>query len=231
MGRRNLCQASYVMTLIAASLSGCQLNSTSTTFRPLVTPIAADLSMTHQVGHLNVSQGVLLTTVTQQSDALPLNAQLVEAVKNDDWATAERLLTDGAAPDAGDYVTGYALPIAADNNSLKLVKLLVERGADVNISGEDGETALAKAINRGNLEIVELLLAEGAYPNQGIMGQPPLVLAVQTGRPEMVELLLKHGANPKPEATSLLSATSKAQQQSQARFKAINQLLTEVGAE
>ncbi len=233
MGQRNLYQAAFAIALMVAYLSGCQGkgNTRTTTFRPLVTPVAADLSLTYQIGQFNGSQGGVLTNVVNRGSALPLNQQLVNAVAANDWETAEHLLTHGAVPDAGDYVTGYALPVAADNNNLRVVSLLVDRGADVNISGQDGETALAKAIKQGNLEVVEFLLRKGAYPNRGVMGQPPLVLAIQTGRPEMVELLLKYGANPKPEATSLLEATTEAQEYAQAQFKSINQMLAEAGAE
>jgi ankyrin repeat protein len=164
---------------------------------------------------------------------LPLNQQLVDAVTDGDLESAAALLAKGAAPDAGDYVTGYALPIAVGKNHLGLVKLLVEQGADVDIAGENGKTPLAKAIKQGNLDIAAYLLGQGALPNQGLSSTdtPPLMLAIQTGRPEMVELLLNHGANPNPTATSLLEATSTVQQQHQVRYNTITQILTEAGAE
>jgi ankyrin repeat protein len=226
--------AGVVVVLLAVGLTACQGSRRNgpTAFRPLVNPVAADLAVTHRVGQLNVNQGILLTTVTNHGSPLPLNQQLVNAVNNNDWDRAKRLLDDGAKPNAGDYVTGYALPLTVRNNNLALVKLLVEQGADLDIAAEDGETALAKAINQGNLDIATYLLEQGARPDQAAVGQPPLILAIQTGRPAMVELLLSHGANPKPDvSSSLLEVTSTAKQQAQERYETITAILQEAGAE
>jgi ankyrin repeat protein len=47
--------------------------------------------------------------------------------------------------------------------ALDLVKLLIEKGADVNLRmGEDGETAIYYAVHENNLEIVKLLVELGA---------------------------------------------------------------------
>lgn len=222
----------WAMPLMAASLWGCQTQAANqpTLFRPLLHPVATGLVAVHQTDQPNVNQGILLSTTVSDSAPLSLNQRLVDAIANNDWDSAEALLTDGAVPNAGDYVTGYVLPQAAYNNNLKLVQLLVERGADVDIAGQDGETALAKAIKQGNQTIAEYLLRQGAYPNQVTGGKPPLVLAIQSGHPGMVELLLEYGANPKPEAVSLLEVTTNAQQQAQSRYKTITQVLTAAGA-
>ncbi|KAF3132923.1 hypothetical protein TWF594_009432 [Orbilia oligospora] len=54
---------------------------------------------------------------------------------------------------------GSALTIASKNGSYSMVKLLLDRGADINRSG-----ALYGAANRGNQEVLELLLNRGADP-------------------------------------------------------------------
>lgn len=54
--------------------------------------------------------------------------------------------------------------VAAQGNS-EMVKLLLERGADVNNSGGPYGTALQAAVTQGHPEIVKLLLESGANAN------------------------------------------------------------------
>ena len=51
---------------------------------------------------------------------------------------------------------------AAKNGDTVSIKALLDAGADVNVKGEDGYTALMFAANAGHTEIVELLKAAGA---------------------------------------------------------------------
>ncbi len=46
-----------------------------------------------------------------------------------------------------------------------MVKLLLEKGADVNAKGEHGWTPLMEAANRGHSEAAKLLLEKGADVN------------------------------------------------------------------
>jgi ankyrin repeat protein len=48
------------------------------------------------------------------------------------------------------------------NNNLKTVKLLLSKGADVNLQNKDGMTALMYSCHNNNLETVKLLLSKGA---------------------------------------------------------------------
>ena len=54
-------------------------------------------------------------------------------------------------------------------------------------------TPLCFAVLKGNMEIVQTLLAAKANVNLG--GTPPLLLAVSFSNTEAVEYLLKHGTN------------------------------------
>lgn len=75
--------------------------------------------------------------------------------------------------------------------------LLIEHGADVNTANNNGFTPLFVAIEKGNPELVALLLKNGADVNaihkDGWF--TPLFSAVEQGNPEIVALLLKHGAD------------------------------------
>ncbi|MES2462642.1 MAG: ankyrin repeat domain-containing protein [Armatimonadota bacterium] len=57
------------------------------------------------------------------------------------------------------------LEIAAQNNDIKIIKLLLLRGAKVDGRGVYGYTALIRAASRANVEAVSLLLEAGADPN------------------------------------------------------------------
>lgn len=58
-----------------------------------------------------------------------------------------------------------ALMIAAEENKLEIAKLLIEKGANVNLQNEDSETALMIAIQKKNKDIIKLLIEEGANVN------------------------------------------------------------------
>ena len=102
---------------------------------------------------------------------------------------------------------GQALVWASRQGHLQVVKLLLDRGADVNAKGELGRTALMEASGRetelmeasesGHLEIVKFLLAKGADVNaQKDLGRwTALMSAAAGGNVEIVQALLDKGAD------------------------------------
>ena len=75
------------------------------------------------------------------------------------------------------------------------VRLLLEKGAEVNIKGPGGFTALMLAASNGHAETVRLLLEKGADLNAKTrLGQTALVLASQAGRSDAVKVLSEKGA-------------------------------------
>lgn len=88
-----------------------------------------------------------------------------------------------------------ALMIACLQGDLDIVKLMVEKGAEIN---KPGWTPLAYAATRGHTEIVKYLLDHAAYidaaaPN----GSTPLMMAAYFGYDQTVKLLLEEGADPR----------------------------------
>lgn len=97
----------------------------------------------------------------------PVTASIIYAVSNNgDTSLTEMLLHNGADVDeapAEGRLAGYTpLMMAVNCNSLKVVRYLVENGADVNATAADGLTALAAAKKENAQDIVEYLQQYGA---------------------------------------------------------------------
>ena len=97
-----------------------------------------------------------------------------------------------------------ALHCAVFNGNPKVVKVLLDAGADRNSALQGGKTALHLATQGGHLEIAQLLLDAGAEKNSATDGFSPLILAAEDGNLEMVQLLLDAGAD-KNSATEMAS--------------------------
>jgi ankyrin repeat protein len=78
------------------------------------------------------------------------------------------LLGNGATPDQPRSPKGRTpLMVACSYYSgLSVIKLLVEKGADINVKAQDGTTPLMLAARNAKYEVVEYLLSKGADPFQ-----------------------------------------------------------------
>jgi uncharacterized protein len=85
------------------------------------------------------------------------NSGLIEAVKANDYAEAERLIKVGADLNQQDEQGWTPLNFAAGKGDLALVKLLVENGADVYKTGRDRRTPYMIALAAGRLSVVKYL--------------------------------------------------------------------------
>ena len=93
---------------------------------------------------------------------------LGQAVLQDDMEITKKLLVAGVSPDAmapGSSGLTPVLTIAVTKRNEDLVHMLLERGADVNAQGTNGNTALMCAAFAGQREMVELLLDNKADVN------------------------------------------------------------------
>jgi ankyrin repeat protein len=108
------------------------------------------------------------------------------------------LLSKGANIEARS-LTNYsrtALHIAARAKNHPAVQLLLEKGADVNVTDRHGYTPLMYAAEMGNETIVNLILQYGAVTEakEIFQGRTALGLAAENERVAIVRLLLEHGA-------------------------------------
>ena len=85
---------------------------------------------------------------------------------------------------------------ASVNGDIEKVKKILEDGADINATDEDGNTALSMAVINAQYDVVELLLDNGADINtKNVDGDTPLIHAINFGEAgdyDMVDLLLEH---------------------------------------
>lgn len=92
-----------------------------------------------------------------------------------------------------------ALMIAAENGHEEVCRLLIEKGADVNISDQLGDSALSIAASNGLSNVCARLIKHGADVNKPVAsGESLLQVAAQRGHAQTLELLFKHAAKPDP---------------------------------
>jgi hypothetical protein len=82
---------------------------------------------------------------------------------------------------------------AALTGNPEIVKIFLEKGAEIHSISVEGITALSYACASGSLDTVKLLLNNGADPN-GDDKDPPLINAAIHASPETIELLIESGA-------------------------------------
>ena len=113
------------------------------------------------------------------------------------------------------------LQFAAGAGHYEVCCALLDFGAKVDLSRDDGYTALHAAAKQGFVSIVSLLLSHGANPNSKLLadgftggtGVTPLILAGERGHFEVVQVLLNGGAdvnivNEQDGTTPLIAAAS-----------------------
>ncbi len=100
----------------------------------------------------------IINDSTYKTKITILDDLFIKSIKLDDKKTIKLLLDRN---DINAECKNTLLMIASKKGSIKIVKLLLHSGADVNASNKDGATALLFA-SWINQEIVKLLLANGA---------------------------------------------------------------------
>ncbi|MGL9757811.1 MAG: ankyrin repeat domain-containing protein [Wolbachia sp.] len=94
------------------------------------------------------------------------------------------------------YIEYTLLTIAAEYGHVDIVKVLLEKGANVNEKDFHGCTALHFAAKYGHVDIVEVLLKEGAKVDSvDQCKRTPLHNAAENGYANIVNALIKAGAN------------------------------------
>jgi ankyrin repeat protein len=120
---------------------------------------------------------------------------LILAVWGFDTAKATALIDGGVDVNGKDAKGIYPLLLACgykDND--EMIELLLNKGADPNIFGPNGETPLGLAARR-SFKAVKMLVEKGADVNaKHEKGKTALWWAIKMEEPEVVEFLKENGA-------------------------------------
>lgn len=142
--------------------------------------------------------GLALTSCQKKEEAvsMAMSPEMVTAIVQGKDNDVSRLLTEGQHVDA--LQNGQtALCIAAMNNRLSIMGVLIAKGANVNHATEiDGTTPLMYASKSGSLDAVKALLAQGATLSvTDKIGANALHYAVMGGKKDIAEELIKRDPN------------------------------------
>jgi ankyrin repeat protein len=120
---------------------------------------------------------------------------LLNAVFFGDAVSAAWLMRHGANPNGSVTDGETPLMIAATDGRTEVVRVLLQAGANVHATDRDGFTALhfaAESADRGNLAVVELLLAAGADASRPTKaGETPAMLADRWDKQDVRERLAR----------------------------------------
>lgn len=142
--------------------------------------------------------GLALTACQKKEEpvSMAMSPEMVTAIVQGKDNDVSRLLAEGQNVDA--LQNGQtALCIAAMNNRLSIMGVLIAKGANVNHSTEiDGTTPLMYAAKSGSLDAVKALLAQGAKLEvSDKIGANALHYAVMGGKKDIAEELIKRDPN------------------------------------
>lgn len=126
--------------------------------------------------------------------------RLMTAISRGDVSQVSQLLSSELQLDVNWQSRGVGptpLSLAIQAHQLTIAELLISRGADPNIPGRHGYTALHSAAWDGDLPAVRLLVEANADVNavDRSYGYTPLAYAVERGHKAVVDILLSSGAD------------------------------------
>ena len=167
--------------------------------------MASSCGSTHTVQSL-IDRGVDPNTKCEDNDGMqdvkwtPLQVASQKGYLD----TVLLLLECGADPESRDHNGQTALYMASSHGSFEVVRLLIDRGADLKVECNDwdehgkkvGRTPLHTAIHNGHLDIALFLLERGAnMETRSSQDQTALFMASSRGFAKLVRSLIDSGAD------------------------------------
>jgi len=143
--------------------------------------------------------GVELKSKLDYMTALHYAAQ--HTLKTTQTDVIDLLIQHGASVNSTTHYGKTPLCVSAERGNINASISLIKHNADIELGGPTYGTPLVRAVNNGYLNVVELLLNQGANPEATFYSDADhchltaLMIAAGNGRPDIVELLLAHGAD------------------------------------
>ncbi|WP_395377199.1 ankyrin repeat domain-containing protein [Marinicella sp. W31] len=131
-------------------------------------------------------------------EAMPADATLIKAILTNNQPLAEKLLHEGADPNAalGSQNETALIYAIGRFRSESLVQLLLEKGADPNIRDYSKNTPLIYAVQLSNESMVNALIKSGADVNAvAKRDETALLAAAEKGQVNIVKALIDSGAD------------------------------------
>lgn len=141
---------------------------------------------------------VTLRNPVNKKEASFLSSQLYNAAKSGDVEKVEDLIAHGVDVNQLPYQGTSAFAIACVYKHMDVIDVLLDAGADVDLRSRDGLTPLMEVISQSrneHIEVVQLLLNEGADMRAGMNDMSPLYYAIQHEKFPIISLLLRYGAD------------------------------------
>jgi ankyrin repeat protein len=144
----------------------------------------------HNPGDRNLGKGATAFMRAAQTADVAMMRLLLDAGANArqqqaDGTTALMLAVAGRG--GGDDDEGIS---SAASDASEAVRLCLAAGTDVNAATTSGDTALHRAVIKGNVDVVRILLEHGANPTtRNKRDQTPMTLAAGTGADSSAEIV------------------------------------------
>ena len=147
------------------------------------------------------------STAQQASAPIPIaiNEELWAAARAGDTARVTAALDKGVDVNAKTRYGATALIFAADRGHIEIVKLLIARGADINVQDTFYQTrAVDMAMSNNHPAVVTLLLERGSKGAPNVLSQ-----AIQRGDVALVAIALESAELTRPHVSSALAGAKK----------------------
>lgn len=146
-------------------------------------------------GRVGRAQDVLPRAAGELTGESPAD-HLAAAIDSGSVAAVRRVLDSGVSPNTSVYGS-TPLTWAILEEKYYVTKLLIDRGADVNLADDGGYTPLLSACDASSEKLAKLLVDSGAKVNvvEPTYGISPLQAACSIGNEAMVDFLIEHKAD------------------------------------
>uniref|UniRef100_H3C709 Kinase D interacting substrate 220 n=1 Tax=Tetraodon nigroviridis TaxID=99883 RepID=H3C709_TETNG len=164
------------------------------------------LMVAAEQGNLEITQELIRRGANVNLDDVDCWTALISAAKEGHIEVVKELLENSANLEHRD-MGGWTLMWAAYKGRTDVADLLLDKGANPNITGQYSVYPIIWAAGRGHAEIVHLLLQHGAKVNcSDKYGTTPLIWAARKGHYESVMHLLSNGADVDQEGANSMTA-------------------------